>query len=105
MSVMNTIELEGVSDKSWGEAAREALREASKTIRGINRMEVLNTSTRVDGDRIAEYRTPTNTASAPMTPTTSATPPTIAPECTRRSGPRGTGTGVRPQHGTIGPCR
>ena len=57
MAVMNTIELEGVSDKSWGEAAREALREAARTIRGINRMEVLNTSTRVDGDRIAEYRT------------------------------------------------
>jgi flavin-binding protein dodecin len=57
VAVMNTIELEGVSDKSWGEAAREALREAARTIRGINRMEVLNTSTRVDGDRIAEYRT------------------------------------------------
>ncbi|MDP9340683.1 MAG: dodecin family protein [Actinomycetota bacterium] len=54
---MNTIELEGVSDKSWGDAAREALREAAKTIRGINRLEVLNTSTRVDGDRIAEFRT------------------------------------------------
>ena len=57
MAVINTIELEGVSDKSWGDAAREALKEASKTIRGINRLEVLNTSTRVEGDRIAEYRT------------------------------------------------
>jgi len=57
MPVINTIELEGVSDKSWGDAAREALKEAAKTIRGINRLEVLNTSTRVDGDRIAEYRT------------------------------------------------
>ena len=28
MPVINTIELEGISDKSWGEAAREALREA-----------------------------------------------------------------------------
>ena len=57
MAVINTIELEGVSSKSWGDAAREALKEASKTIRGINRLEVLNTSTRVDGDRISEYRT------------------------------------------------
>ena len=57
MAVINTIELEGVSDRSWGDAAREALREAAKTIRGINRMEVLNTATRVDGDRIVEYRT------------------------------------------------
>jgi len=54
---MNTIELEGVSDRSWGDAAREALREAAKTIRGINRLEVLSTSTRVDGERIVEFRT------------------------------------------------
>jgi flavin-binding protein dodecin len=57
MPVMNTIELEGVSDASWGDAAREALREASKTIRGINRLEVLSTSTTVSGGRVAEYRT------------------------------------------------
>jgi flavin-binding protein dodecin len=57
MAVINTIELEGVSDKSWGEAAREALKEAAKTIRGINRLEVLKTSTRVEGEQIAEYRT------------------------------------------------
>ena len=48
MAVMNTIDLEGVSDRSWGEAAREALREAAKTIRGINRLDVLGTSTDVE---------------------------------------------------------
>ena len=57
MAVMNTIELEGVSDASWGDAAREALREAARTIRGINRLEVLGTSTSVEGGRITEYRT------------------------------------------------
>jgi len=57
MSVMNTIELEGVSDTSWGEAAREAVREAARTIRGINRLEVLGTSTAVENGRITEYRT------------------------------------------------
>ncbi|HEY7283772.1 MAG TPA: dodecin domain-containing protein [Actinomycetota bacterium] len=57
MAVLNTIELEGVSDTSWGAAAREALREASRTIRGINRLEVLGTSTTVENGRIAEYRT------------------------------------------------
>jgi flavin-binding protein dodecin len=57
MAVINTIELEGVSDKGWGDAAREALKEAGKTIRGIHRLEVLKTSTRVEGERIAEYRT------------------------------------------------
>ena len=57
MAVMNTIELEGVSERSWGDAAREALREAARTIRNINRMEVLSTSTSVNGNQIAEYRT------------------------------------------------
>ena len=57
MGVINTLELEGVSGKSWGDAAREALREASKTIRHINRLEVLGTSTRVEEGQIAEYRT------------------------------------------------
>ena len=57
MGVINTLELEGVSTKSWGDAAREALREASKTIRHINRLEVLGTSNRVEEGEIVEYRT------------------------------------------------
>jgi dodecin len=57
MAVLNTIELEGASEAGWGDAARLALREAGRTIRGINRLEVLGTSTRVDGGRIVEYRT------------------------------------------------
>jgi len=55
--VINTIELEGVSPTSWGDAAREALREAAKTIRGINRLEVVSTGTTVKDGAIAEYRT------------------------------------------------
>jgi dodecin len=54
---INTIELEGVSERSWGEAAREALREAAKTIRHINKLEVLGTGTEVDGAQIMRYRT------------------------------------------------
>jgi flavin-binding protein dodecin len=57
MPVINAIELEGVSETSWGEAAREALAEAAKTIRGINKLEVLSTSTGVSDNRIVEYRT------------------------------------------------
>jgi flavin-binding protein dodecin len=57
MPVINTLELEGVSEKSWGEAAREALREASRTIRNINRLEVLSTGTEIEGNEIARYRT------------------------------------------------
>ena len=54
---MNTIELEGISAESWGAAAREALKEAAKTIRRINKLEVLGTSTDVDGGRVVRYRT------------------------------------------------
>jgi flavin-binding protein dodecin len=54
---INTIELEGVSDRSWGDAAREALREAAKTIRHINRLEVLGAGTEVEGSEIVRYRT------------------------------------------------
>ena len=57
MPVINTIELEGVSETSWGDAARTALREAARTIRGINRLEVLGTGTVVRDGRIVEYRT------------------------------------------------
>jgi flavin-binding protein dodecin len=57
MAVMNTIDLEGVSDRSWGEAAREALREAAKTIRRINRLDVLGTGTDIENGQIVAYRT------------------------------------------------
>ncbi len=46
-----------MSDRSWGEAAREALREAAKTIRHINKLEVLGTGTTVKDGQITEYRT------------------------------------------------
>ncbi len=57
MPTLNTIELEGTSPNSWGEAARKALKEAAKTIRRINKLEVLGTGTDVDGTHIVRYRT------------------------------------------------
>lgn len=58
MAVLNTIELEGVSDQSWKDAAQEALREAARTLRNIRRMDVLGTSATVDADGgVTEYRT------------------------------------------------
>jgi dodecin len=57
VTVLNTIELEGVSSVSWADAANEALREASRTLRNIRRMDVLSTSARVDGGDVSEYRT------------------------------------------------
>ncbi len=57
MAVLNSIELEGVSDSGWREAAHEALREASKTLRKIQRLEVLGTSAVIVDNDITEYRT------------------------------------------------
>jgi flavin-binding protein dodecin len=51
------MELEGISEKSWGEAAREALREAARTIRHISKLEVLGTSTEVEDNQVVRYRT------------------------------------------------
>ena len=57
MSVIKTIDLVGVSTESWRDAAAQALAEASKTLRGIEGMDILETSAVVDGDQIKEYHT------------------------------------------------
>jgi flavin-binding protein dodecin len=57
MSVIKTIDLVGVSSESWRDAASQALAEAGKTLRGIEGMDVLETSAIVDGDKIKEYHT------------------------------------------------
>jgi dodecin len=55
--VLNSIELEGVSAESWKHAAQEALREAGKTLRNIQRLDILGTSAMVAKDGSLEYRT------------------------------------------------
>jgi len=57
VSVIKTIDLVGVSSESWRDAANQALAEASKTLRNIEGMDVLETSAVVEGDKIAEYHT------------------------------------------------
>jgi dodecin len=57
VAVIKTIDLVGVSSESWRDAASQALAEASKTLRGIEGMEVLDTSAVVEGDKIKEYQT------------------------------------------------
>ena len=57
MSVIKTIDLVGVSAESWRDAASQALQEATKTLRGIEGMEILETSAVVEGDQIKEYQT------------------------------------------------
>jgi flavin-binding protein dodecin len=57
VAVIKTIDLVGVSSDSWRDAANQALAEASRTIRGITGMEVIETSCNVSDGRISEYLT------------------------------------------------
>ena len=57
MAVIKTIDLVGVSNESWRDAANQALAEAARTIRGISGMEVLDTSCNVEDGKITEYLT------------------------------------------------
>jgi flavin-binding protein dodecin len=52
-------ELVGSSDKGWQEAAKVALDEATKTIRGITGLEVISKTARVDPNtgNITRYKT------------------------------------------------
>jgi dodecin len=57
MSVIKTIDLVGVSTESWRDAAQQALAEAGRSLRGIEGMDILETSATVEGDRIKEFQT------------------------------------------------
>ena len=57
MAVIKTIDLVGVSPDSWRDAAQQALDEASKTIRGIEEMDILETGAKVADGKISEYHT------------------------------------------------
>jgi dodecin len=57
VAVIKTIDLVGVSSDSWRDAANQALAEASRTIRGITAMEVIETSCNVSDGQISEYLT------------------------------------------------
>jgi dodecin len=55
--VAEVVEIVGSSDKSWEDAARVALNEAAKTIRGITGIELTDMTSRVDPStgNITEY--------------------------------------------------
>ena len=57
MSVINTIDLTGISAEGWGDAVRTALAEASRTIRNITKVDVTGTSAVVEDSVITEYHT------------------------------------------------
>ena len=55
-SIVKILEVIAESDKSFDDAAQQAVREAGKTVRGIKSIWIDNFSGVVEGDRIVRYR-------------------------------------------------
>lgn len=55
MAVMKVIEVLAQSDKSWEDAAKQAIDEASKSIRNIKSLYIENMQVAVDGGKL-QYR-------------------------------------------------
>jgi len=60
MSVYKVIELVGSSEKSWEDAAKQAIRVANKSLRGLRIAEISKMDVRMDDGEIVEYRVRVN---------------------------------------------
>ena len=56
MAVLKILELIGTSKQSWSDAAREAVNEAAKTVRGIETVEVAQSKAVVQNNKLTEYQ-------------------------------------------------
>ena len=56
MSVVKVVELLAESEKSWEDAAQQAVTEATKTLRGVRSVYVSDFQAMVENDRIRAYR-------------------------------------------------
>ena len=56
MAIVKVIEILAQSDQSWEEATREALREASKTVKGIQNIYIKEFQAIVENDQIVNFR-------------------------------------------------
>ena len=56
MSVLKVIEVLAESDQSWEDAAKQAIANASKTVRNIKSIYIENFEATVDGGQIKRYR-------------------------------------------------
>lgn len=54
-TVIKIVELMGVSESSFDDAVRQAVKEAAKTIRNITGVEIIKSTAEVEGDEIFEY--------------------------------------------------
>lgn len=56
MTMLKVIEVLAQSEESWEDAARTAVADASKTVRGIKSIYIENMEATVKNDHITEYR-------------------------------------------------
>jgi flavin-binding protein dodecin len=56
MAVVKVLELLAESEESWEDAARQAVAEATKTVRGISSVYVSEFQATVENDKIKNYR-------------------------------------------------
>jgi dodecin len=56
MPIVKVIEVLAQSEQSWEEATREALREASKTVKGIQNIYIKEFQAVVENDKIVNFR-------------------------------------------------
>jgi flavin-binding protein dodecin len=54
-ATIRVVELVGVSDKSWSDAAQQAVSRASETLRNITGVDVIHSTGVVRNGRIVEY--------------------------------------------------
>ena len=57
MSVYKVIELVGTSEKSWEEAARNAVERAANTLEDLRIAEVVTQDMKVENGKVVEFRT------------------------------------------------
>jgi hypothetical protein len=60
MTIYKIIDIVGTSEKSFADAARNAIIEASKTVRNIRRAEVTKLDVKVENDKAALFRAEMN---------------------------------------------
>lgn len=55
-SIVKVIEVIAQSDKGFDDAARGAVKEAARTVKGMKSLWIDNLSAEIEGDRITQYR-------------------------------------------------
>ena len=56
MAIVKTSEVVGSSPNGWEDAVREALERASRTLAGLQEVEVTRLNARIENGRIVEFR-------------------------------------------------